>query len=33
LSIEYDLNIDYPRREGGTGNSAGAVISSITFQW
>lgn len=33
LSIEYSYNLDYPRREGGTGNSAGAVISAITFQW
>ena len=33
LSIEYTYNLDYPRREGGTGNSAGVLLSTLTFVW
>jgi hypothetical protein len=33
LAIEYTHNVDYPRREGGTGNSAGVLLSTLTFVW
>lgn len=33
LALEYSYNVDYSKSKGGTGNSANAVISQLTFEW
>ncbi len=33
FSLEYSHNVDYSKSEGGTGNSAKAVFSQLTYVW
>jgi hypothetical protein len=33
VAVEYSYNEDYPNSEGGTGRSAHAVLSQLTYEW
>ncbi|MDI6777221.1 MAG: hypothetical protein QMD03_08325 [Syntrophales bacterium] len=33
FAVEYSHNVDYPKNEGGTGNSGNAIFSSLTIVW
>lgn len=33
FAVEYSHNVDYPQNEGGTGNSANAILSTLTAVW
>jgi hypothetical protein len=33
FAIEYSYNMDYPKKDGGTGNSANTVFTTLTLVW